>query len=90
MANRPRVVLFGRHADDADTVAVADVFRQETVGGALMLATAVVALLWANLAPDSYEAALHLPIGPLDLEHWTADGLLAIFFLSPVSSSSGS
>jgi NhaA family Na+:H+ antiporter len=80
MANRPRVVLFGRHADDADTVAVADVLRQETVGGALMLATAVVALLWANLAPDSYEAALHLQIGPLDLEHWTADGLLAIFF----------
>ncbi len=23
---------------------------------------------------------LHLPLGPLDLEHWAADGLLAIFF----------
>ena len=66
--------------DDADTIAVADVLRQETVGGALMLVAAVVALLWANLGPDSYQAVLHLPLGPLDLEHWTADGLLAIFF----------
>ena len=77
---RPRVVLFGRNPDDADTIAVADVLRMETVGGALMLAAAVVALLWANLGPVSYQAVLHLPLGPLDLEHWAADGLLAIFF----------
>lgn len=77
---RPRVVLFGRHADDADTFAVTDVLRQEQVGGALMLVAAVVALLWANLGPTSYTAVLHLPLGPLDLGHWTADGLLAIFF----------
>jgi NhaA family Na+:H+ antiporter len=80
IANRPRVVLFGRNADDADTIAVADVLRQETVGGALMLTAAVIALLWANLAPVSYADVLHLPLGPLDLEHWTSDGLLAIFF----------
>ena len=80
MKNRPRVVLFGRNANDADTIAVADVLRLETVGGASMLGAAVLALLWANLGHDSYEAVLHLPIGPLDLEHWTADGLLAIFF----------
>ena len=77
---RPRVVLFDRNPDDADTIAVADVLRMETVGGALMLTAAVVALLWANLAPVSYQEALHLPLGPLDLEHWAADGLLAIFF----------
>jgi NhaA family Na+:H+ antiporter len=77
---RPRVVLFARSNDDADTIAVADVLRQETVGGALMLVAAVVAILWANLGPDSYQAVLQLPLGPLDLEHWTADGLLAIFF----------
>ena len=52
---RPRVVLFERNANDADTLAVADVLRMETVGGAMMLTAAVVALLWANLGPDSYE-----------------------------------
>lgn len=80
VSNRPRVVLFARPADDADTIAVTDILRQETVGGALMLAAAVVALLWANLGPESYQRMLHLRLGPLDLEHWTADGLLAIFF----------
>lgn len=80
ITNRRRVVLFGRDANDADTIAVADVLRQETVGGVLMLAAAVVALLWANLGHASYAAVRQLPIGPLDLEHWTADGLLAIFF----------
>lgn len=77
---RPRIVLFGRDANDADTIAVTDVLRQETVGGALMLVAAVVAVLWANLGPASYAALRHLPLGPLDLEHWVADGLLAIFF----------
>ncbi len=79
-SDRPRVVLFGRNADDADTIAVTDVLRQETVGGALMLTAAVVAVVWANLGPDSYQRLLHLPLGPLDLAHWAADGLLAIFF----------
>ena len=79
-SDRPRVVLFGRNADDADTIAVTDVLRQETVGGALMLTAAVVAVGWANLGPDSYQRLLHLPLGPLDLAHWAADGLLAIFF----------
>jgi NhaA family Na+:H+ antiporter len=73
-------VLFERNADDADTIAVADILRLETVGGALMLIAAVIALLWANLDRAGYEQVLHLPLGPLDLEHWTADGLLAIFF----------
>lgn len=80
MAQRPRVVLFGRQASDADTIVVADVLRQETIGGVLMLAAAVVALIWANAQPAGYVAAKHLRIGPLDVEHWTADGLLAIFF----------
>ena len=37
-------------------------------------------MLWANLGPGAYEAVLHLQLGPLDLEHWAADGLLTIFF----------
>jgi NhaA family Na+:H+ antiporter len=79
MADRPRLVLFGQ-SSDADTVTIADVLRRETVGGVLMLVAAAVALVWANVAPAAYEAVGHVSLGPLDLEHWTADGLLAIFF----------
>lgn len=75
----PRLVLFGSDSD-ADTLSVADALRSETVGGVLMLAAAAIALVWANVAPSTYAAAGHLRLGPLDLEHWTADGLLAIFF----------
>ena len=80
---RPRLVLFGSASDtDAgtDTVSVADVLRRETVGGVLMLVAAAVALVWANVAPTAYGAVGHLRLGPLDLRHWTADGLLAVFF----------
>jgi NhaA family Na+:H+ antiporter len=79
MPTRPRLVLFGSDSD-ADTVSVADVLRRETVGGVLMLVAAAVALGWANLAPAAYATVRHARLGPLDLEHWSADGLLAIFF----------
>jgi len=74
-----RIVLFQR-TTDRDATTIADVLRQETVGGALMLAAAVIALIWANLSEVSYGALRHLQIGPLDAEHWAADGLLTIFF----------
>jgi Na+:H+ antiporter, NhaA family len=74
-----RIVLFQR-TTDRDATTIADILRQETVGGALMLAAAVIALVWANLGEVSYEALRHLQIGPLDAEHWAADGLLTIFF----------
>ncbi|WP_422740254.1 Na+/H+ antiporter NhaA [Micromonospora sp. WMMD729] len=68
---------------------LADVLRTETVGGALLLLGAVVALIWAN-SPWS-EAYVRLggwvpwPGGErwhldLSLATWAADGLLAIFF----------
>ena len=79
MPTHPRLVLFGR-SHDADTLSVADVLRRETVGGVLMLVAAAAALVWANTSPRTYDAVGHLPLGPLDLTHWTADGLLAIFF----------
>lgn len=47
----------------------------------------MAALVWANLWPASYETVQHATFGPsalhldLNLEHWAADGLLAIFFL---------
>jgi NhaA family Na+:H+ antiporter len=61
--------------------------RTETVGGALLLAAAAVALLWAN-SPwrDGYFAMVDttLAIPPLHLNltlgDWTKDGLLAVFF----------
>jgi Na+:H+ antiporter, NhaA family len=74
-----RIVLFEK-TTDRDAKTIADILRQETVGGALMLAAAVIAMIWANLSEVSYERLRHLQIGPLDAEHWAADGLLTIFF----------
>ncbi|MBV7697803.1 Na+/H+ antiporter NhaA [Streptomyces sp. TRM70350] len=66
---------------------VADALRTETVGGMVLLAAAAVALVWANTPWSSaYESVrnFHFGIGALGLDlsvaHWTADGLLAIFF----------
>ena len=65
-----------------------DFLREETTTGKLLLVATAVALLWANLAGDSYAAVweTRVAIGPewleldLDLHGWAADGLLAIFF----------
>lgn len=63
-----------------DIRVVPALLRNEAVGGALMLAATVVALLWANAAPAAYEHVRHLHVGPLTLQHWAADGLLTVFF----------
>ncbi|MFB7354879.1 Na+/H+ antiporter NhaA [Streptomyces gardneri] len=64
-----------------------DALRTETVGGVLLLLAAVAALVWANSpAADSYKSVQDFHIGPaalgldLSIQHWAADGLLAIFF----------
>ncbi|MFC7922199.1 Na+/H+ antiporter NhaA [Streptomyces cinereoruber] len=64
-----------------------DALRTETVGGMLLLLAAVVALIWANTPlSDSYESVRELHFGPaalgldLSVQHWAADGLLAVFF----------
>ncbi|KPI03117.1 Na(+)/H(+) antiporter nhaA [Actinobacteria bacterium OV450] len=67
---------------------VADALRAETVGGVLLLVAAVAALLWANIPglSASYVTVSDFHIGPaalgldLSIQHWAADGLLAIFF----------
>ncbi|MGY0485798.1 Na+/H+ antiporter NhaA [Streptomyces sp. WG-D5] len=67
---------------------VADALRTETVGGVLLLVAAIAALLWSNIPAlhHSYEAVSDFHMGPsalgldLSIEHWAADGLLAIFF----------
>ncbi|MGW7366392.1 Na+/H+ antiporter NhaA [Streptomyces sp. NPDC054841] len=66
---------------------VADALRTETVGGILLLVATVAALIWANTPLGrSYEAVSDFHFGPaslgldLSVQHWAADGLLAIFF----------
>jgi len=62
--------------------------RQEAGSGSLLLAAAVVALIWANVATGSYEdfwkTAFSIEIGSLSLEedllHLVNDLLMALFF----------
>ncbi|TFV62618.1 Na+/H+ antiporter NhaA [Geodermatophilus sp. DF01-2] len=78
--------LFGR-GSWREASRMAAVLRKETVGGALLLAAAAVALVWAN-SPwgAAYETLRDTRVGPaslhldLSLGAWAADGLLAIFF----------
>ena len=55
--------------------------RTETVGGLILLAATAVALLWAN-SPlrDSYHALREFHLGPLTVDGWAKDGVLALFF----------
>lgn len=61
--------------------------RDETTGGFVLLIGAAGALLWANLGGDSYRSVADAAFGPaalhldLSVADWTADGLLAVFFL---------
>ena len=70
-----------------EDTAFTDYLRVEQVGGTVLLGAAVLAVLVANSPLHSaYEALRELTFGPaslgarLDVEHWAADGLLAIFF----------
>jgi NhaA family Na+:H+ antiporter len=64
---------------------VAELFRQETIGGILLIGAAVLSLVAANLG-DTYADVRDTVVGPpalhldLSLGTWAADGLLAIFF----------
>ncbi|WP_461002018.1 Na+/H+ antiporter NhaA [Streptomonospora sediminis] len=66
---------------------LADALREDVVSGFLLIAGAVVALIWAN-SPwgHTYEVIRNFTFGPenlhlhLSVEAWAADGLLAIFF----------
>lgn len=73
----------------SETRRIIEVLREETVGGAILLAAAAIALIWANSPwADSYKALTRLHVGSdvfglhldLSLSAWAADGLLAIFF----------
>jgi len=64
---------------------ITEALREETVGGALLLAAAAVAVVWASSPwSEGYETLRGTVVGPsalhldLDLQTWAADGLLAI------------
>ncbi|MGH6776303.1 Na+/H+ antiporter NhaA [Brucella tritici] len=54
----------------------------ESSGGLLLIASAIAALLVANSQlSEAYFGALHAYLGPLSVQHWVNDALMAIFFL---------
>ena len=82
----PRRRLLGR-GSWPESQRIAEILREETVGGALLLLGAAVALVWANSPwSDAYVSLRDTTVGPaalhldLSLGTWAADGLLAIFF----------
>lgn len=82
----PRSSVLGR-GSYSEVLRIGEVLRKETVGGILLVAAAVIALIWANSpASESYFALRDFRIGyepwhlELSLGAWAADGLLAIFF----------
>lgn len=84
--SRRRSVILER-GSWAETRRLADILRLETVGGALLLGAAVIAMIWANSPwALSYQTVREVTVGPaalhldLPLAAWAADGLLAIFF----------
>lgn len=90
MANRPHPAaasrVFGR-SSFPEYQRILAILRAETVGGALLLAATVAALVWANSPlADGYFALRDVKIGyapwhlELSLGHWASDGLLAVFF----------
>ncbi|MFC4908948.1 Na+/H+ antiporter NhaA [Actinomadura gamaensis] len=73
-------VRYGKHVTEA--------LRTETVGGVIMLAATLAAIVWANTPWSSSYARLQkyelnpdwLGLRHMDLAHWASGGLLAVFF----------
>jgi NhaA family Na+:H+ antiporter len=79
-SDRRRPLLFPDPGAD-ETTFLGDLLRRETVGGSIALIAAAVAVVWANSPwSSSYEHLRALQVGPLDVEHWAADGALTVFF----------
>ena len=54
----------------------------EASGGIVLMAVATLAIITANSAlAENYFHILHIYIGPLSLQHWINDALMAVFFL---------
>ncbi|HET6153823.1 MAG TPA: Na+/H+ antiporter NhaA [Marmoricola sp.] len=54
--------------------------RSEAASGGLALLAATIAVVWMNLDRSSYLSLRNQHVGPLSIEHWAADGALALFF----------
>lgn len=74
-------------ASSAESLRIGEILRKETVGGFLLVALAVVALVWANSPwAETYFAIRDFELGyepwhlRLSVGAWATDGLLAIFF----------
>lgn len=56
--------------------------QSESAGGIILMVTAVLAILVANSPLHLvYSSALHAYLGPLSVQHWINDALMAVFFL---------
>ena len=56
--------------------------RTESAGGALLILSGVVAIIWANSPASAvYAHLLDARLGPLAAHLWINDGLMAVFFL---------
>ncbi|WP_175422268.1 Na+/H+ antiporter NhaA [Agrobacterium tumefaciens] len=54
----------------------------EASGGLVLMAVALLAIITANSPlAESYFHILHVYLGPLSLQHWINDALMAVFFL---------
>lgn len=81
-----RPSLLGR-GSYGEALRIGEILRKETIGGALLVAAAALAIIWANTPwAGHYFALRDFTIGyepwhlELSLGAWAADGLLAIFF----------
>ena len=66
---------------------LAEFIRDETTGGIVLAVATVAALVWANVAPGSYDHLWSTTLGPssplhldLSLHAWVNDALMAVFF----------
>lgn len=65
-------------------------FKKVATGGILLMCSALVALLWANMAPEHYlhfwHTELTFSLGPLSItksiQHWIDEALMTLFFFT--------
>ncbi|GAA2557749.1 NhaA family Na+:H+ antiporter [Neomicrococcus aestuarii] len=83
---KPSGAVLGRGSWE-ETNRIGDILRKETVGGMVLIAAALVAIVWANSpwAPTYFairDFHIAIPWANMDLSigHWAADALLAVFF----------
>lgn len=67
---------------------IREFFRTESAGAVVLLAATVIALLWANLSPESYNTVIKTEFGftfggselEMSFQHWINDAVMMAFF----------